>query len=106
MKMQVQYCESFRTFLGYNKYTIDTKNFPEIEDMSSDETTQWIAENMENLSVKENDDGKPEIVPFDSNLPDLQTDATDRGVVREKTLDNEAWFEYLGNYDEEDETTG
>jgi len=104
--MQVQYCESFRTFLNYGKYTINSDNFPELESLDYEYVTQWISENMESLSVKEDDEGNPEIVPYDSNLSDLSTDATERGIVREKTLDNDAWFEYLGDdYDSEDEET-
>ena len=103
MKMQVQYCESFRTFLRYGEYSIDTKNFPELESLDHEYVTQWISENTENLSVRDDEDGNREIVPYDSNLSDLQTDATESGIQREKIIDNDVWFEYLGDEESEDE---
>ena len=106
--MNVQYCESFRAFLRYDKYTIDTDNFPELENLDYDYVTQWVVENSENLSVKY-EGGKLEIVPYDSNLAILADTLTEGGVQSEKTTDSENWFEYLGDDagdaddDEEDE---
>jgi hypothetical protein len=106
MKMQVQYCESFRTFLQYDDYTIDTKNFPELENLDYEYVTQWINENTDSLSVKD-EDGNLEIVPFDENLPVLADTLTEGGVNREKTIDNDSWFEYMGDdYDSDEESDG
>jgi hypothetical protein len=102
MKMQVQYCESFRTFLKYGTYSINSENFPELENLDHEYVTQWISENMESLSVRDDEDGNREIVPYDSNLSDLQTDSTESGVQREKIIDNDAWFEYLDEDSEEE----
>ena len=66
----------------------------------------FLSENMEELSVKDNADGNPEIVPFDGNLPDLSSDAMERGVSREKILDNDSWFEYMGEEGSEEEEEG
>jgi hypothetical protein len=101
MKMNVQYCESFRAFLRYDKYTIDTDNFPELENLDYEYVTQWVIENSENLSAKYND-GKYEIVPYDSSLTILADTLTEGGVQSEKTTDSENWFEYLGNDDDEE----
>jgi hypothetical protein len=101
MKMNVQYCESFRTFLRYDKYTIDTDNFPELENLDYDYVTQWVIENSENLCVKD-EGGKLEIVPYDSNLTILADTLTEGGIQSEKTTDSENWFEYLGNDDDEE----
>ena len=103
MKMNVQYCESFRAFLRYDKYTIDTDNFPELENLDYEYVTQWVIENSENLSAKYSD-GKYEIVPYDSSLTILADTLTEGGVQSEKTTDSENWFEYLGNDDDEEES--
>jgi hypothetical protein len=102
MKMNVQYCESFRAFLRYDKYTIDTDNFPELENLDYEYVTQWVVENSENLSVKY-EGGKLEIVPYDSNLAILADTLTEGGVQSEKTTDSENWFEYLGDDADDDE---
>lgn len=102
MKMKIQYCESFKTFLSYDKYIVDTDKFPELENLDKDYVTQWIVENTENLSVKDND-GQLEIVPYDGKLSILTDVLTEGGIQREKTLDNDNWFEYLGEEDDDAE---
>jgi hypothetical protein len=102
MKMKVQYCESFRAFLRYDKYTIDTDNFPELENLDYEYVTQWVVKNSENLSVKY-EGGELEIVPYDSNLAILADTLTEGGIQSEKTTDSENWFEYLGDDDEDDD---
>ena len=100
--MNVQYCESFRTFLRYDKYTIDTDNFPELENLDYEYVTQWVVENSENLCVKD-EGGKLEIVPYDSNLTILADTLTEGGIQSEKTTDSENWFEYLGDDADDDD---
>jgi hypothetical protein len=69
--------------LSYDKYIVDTDNFPELENLDKDYVTQWIVENTENLSAKDND-GQLEIVPYDSKLSILADGLAENGIQRER----------------------